>query len=151
MSSNSSSSSSLLLVPSLTCECWEGKTFSSRACLKRHQQSQRHVEYARRNEERQLRIRNAELECELAKARHDLETIREYLRHPQRRHVSQRLKKEVGARAGWRCERCGQTVNANFEVDHIIPLFNAGDNSIDNLQLLCPDCHRTKTAEDRRR
>ena len=58
------------------------------------------------------------------------------------------MKKEVGARAGWRCEICGETVTANYEVDHKIHLFKAGSNSIDNLQILCPECHRTKTAED---
>lgn len=70
---------------------------------------------------------------------------------PQRRHVTSRVKKEVGARAGWKCECCETTVNANYEVDHIVPLYLAGSNDPSNLQLLCPDCHRTKTADDRRR
>lgn len=125
--------------------------FANKACLRRHQQSQRHIEHTKRNEERQLRIRNAELECELAKLRHDNEKLKAYLRDGNRRKVTVRTKKEVGAHAGWKCERCDAVVNANYEVDHIIPLYLAGDNTIENLQLLCPDCHRTKTAEDRRR
>ena len=139
------------LVEQLTCECWQGKIFANKTSIRKHQQSQRHIEYSKRNEEKQLRIRNAELECELAKTRHDLETVTEYLRNPNRRHVTQRMKKEVGARAEWKCQRCEIMVNANFEVDHIIPLYHAGDNTFHNLQLLCPDCHRTKTSEDRQR
>tara|TARA_B110001450_G_scaffold162114_1_gene151097 strand:+ start:1186 stop:1611 length:426 start_codon:yes stop_codon:yes gene_type:complete len=137
------------IVEHLTCECWQGKVFASKASLRKHQQSQRHIEHAKRYEEKQLRIRNAELEYELAKVRHDYETVKGYLRNPNRRTVTPRMKKEVGARAGWKCERCQNTVNANYEVDHIIPLYHAGDNALANLQILCPDCHRTKTAEDR--
>jgi len=139
------------LVEQLKCDCWNGKLFASRASLRKHQQSQRHIEHTKRNEEKQLRIRNAELECELAKVRREYETVKEYLRNPNRRNVTPRMKKEVAARANWSCERCELMVNANYEVDHIIPLYQAGDNSFDNLQLLCPDCHRTKTVDDRRR
>ena len=128
----------------------DGGGFPFNTSLRRHHQSQRHVEYLRRNEERQLRVRNAELERELAKARHDLETLREYLRNPARRAVTPRMKKEVAARAAWRCAACGGVVNANYEVDHVVPLYLAGSNSLENLQVLCPDCHRTKTAADRR-
>jgi 5-methylcytosine-specific restriction endonuclease McrA len=136
------------IVESLTCECWEGKVFASRASLKKHHSSIRHTEFLKRGEERQLRIRNAELEKELARVKSELEKVKSYLKNPSKRSVSQRMKKEVGARAGWKCEVCRDTVNANFEVDHRVPLFKAGDNSFENLQLLCPDCHRTKTAED---
>lgn len=134
----------------LTCECWPGKIFSSKTSLRKHQQSQRHIEHSKRNEEKQLRVRNAELECELAKVRHKFELVKGYLRNPNRRNVTPRMKKEVGARAKWKCERCETTVSANFEIDHIIPLYHAGSNNLDNLQILCPECHRTKTAEDMR-
>ena len=79
------------------------------------------------------------------------------------------------------CKACGQGLYdwayweknthymvMDYEVDHIIPLFRwpeqnikllTWDNlpqwyapwSIQNLQLLCVDCHRTKTAEERRK
>ena len=35
-----------------------------------------------------------------------------------------------------------------FELDHKTPVHKGGDGSDDNLQVLCPECHRAKTAED---
>ena len=32
-----------------------------------------------------------------------------------------------------------------FEIDHIVPLVEGGDNSLDNLQLLCRYCNRSKS------
>lgn len=119
--------------------------------MKRHCQTQRHLEHSKRNEERQLRVRLAEVECECAKLKHDYKLISDYLRYPNRRQVTNRMKKDVAARAKWKCEICNVILNANYEIDHITPLYHAGDNSMDNLQCLCPDCHRTKTAHDRRK
>ena len=39
----------------------------------------------------------------------------------------------------------GEFTDSGFEIDHIIEFSETGDNNIDNLQLLCPDCHRFKT------
>jgi hypothetical protein len=51
--------------------------------------------------------------------------------------------------AGRRCRRCG----SRFRVqgDHIDPHTHGGEMCIDNLQDLCPACHREKTEDDRRR
>lgn len=139
------------LVERLACECTPNKVYANRASLRRHQQTQRHVEFVKRHEERDLRVRLAEAESENARLRRDVERLSEYLRHPSKRQVSGRTKKDVAAKAGWKCETCARTVNANFEIDHKVPLFLGGTNEVDNLQLLCPDCHRTKTAADLRR
>ena len=136
------------LVESLICECTPGKVYPNKSSLKRHFQTQKHLEYTKRNEERHLRVRLGELECELAKLKQENFRMSEYLKNPNRRKVSNRMKKEVAARARWKCEICKIIVNANYEIDHIIPLYHAGDNNLENLQCLCPDCHRTKTAED---
>ena len=137
------------IVERLVCECTPDRVYVSKASLRQHYKTNRHIEHTKRNEEKQLRIRLAELECENAKLSHDLHLVSNYLRHPTRRQVTNRMKKTVAARAKWRCEICQTIVNANYEIDHITPLYKAGDNNLNNLQCICPDCHRTKTAEDR--
>ena len=44
---------------------------------------------------------------------------------------------------GKTCNYCGEIGN---EVDHVIELAAGGDNSIENLQVLCKDCHKKKTS-----
>ena len=64
------------------------------------------------------------------------------------RNVSSRTKRKVAADQKWVCTRCDELLPAEFEVDHILPLFKGGNNHIDNLQALCPTCHAAKTTED---
>jgi 5-methylcytosine-specific restriction endonuclease McrA len=45
---------------------------------------------------------------------------------------------------GKTCNYCGEPGN---EVDHVIELDAGGDNSIENLQVLCRECHKVKTAK----
>lgn len=40
-------------------------------------------------------------------------------------------------------------LTSNLELDHIIPLHLGGSNDCENLQLLCTDCHKTKTIRER--
>lgn len=39
----------------------------------------------------------------------------------------------------------GKFDSAGHQVDHIVDFFKTQDNKIDNLQLLCPNCHAVKT------
>jgi 5-methylcytosine-specific restriction endonuclease McrA len=43
---------------------------------------------------------------------------------------------------GHRCMRCCS--NVPLTVDHIVPLSDGGDNTIDNIQALCKPCNSTK-------
>jgi hypothetical protein len=45
------------------------------------------------------------------------------------------------------CEDKG-LVTIGVEMDHIEPLFKGGSNDDSNLQMLCVECHRQKTATD---
>ena len=45
---------------------------------------------------------------------------------------------------GKTCNYCGEIGN---EVDHVIELAAGGDDSIENLQVLCNPCHKAKTAK----
>lgn len=54
-----------------------------------------------------------------------------------------------------RCDMCGRLIHSNSIVDHIIEIdeTNYQDESItlneDNLQLLCLECHNTKTFQSK--
>ena len=53
------------------------------------------------------------------------------------------VRRAVLERDGFSCRRCGRT--GRMEVDHIMPLHIAIDNSMENLQTLCLKCHWKKT------
>ena len=63
-----------------------------------------------------------------------------------KRSVSETKKKFVASRQGWKCEDCGDQLNAWFEVDHKIRLEHGGGNDVQNLVALCRECHGKKTA-----
>ena len=74
-----------------------------------------------------------------------------------RKRISAHTMKEVGAKYGWRCARCKETLRSDFHVDHIVPLhrrLKLGqrlDNDLDGLQPLCPACHARKNHEEQSR
>jgi 5-methylcytosine-specific restriction endonuclease McrA len=51
----------------------------------------------------------------------------------------QRLCEKVLARDGWRCQRCGRSLN--LQVHHIQFRSHLGDDAEENLITLCADCH----------
>jgi 5-methylcytosine-specific restriction endonuclease McrA len=62
-----------------------------------------------------------------------------------KRSVSESKKKFIAARQGWKCQECKNILPATYEVDHIVRLQYGGSNEVDNLQALCPSCHKNKT------
>ena len=67
----------------------------------------------------------------------------------KKRKVSETTKKVVAANQRWHCSMCNNMLDASYEVDHIVPLYKGGDNSINNLQALCRNCHGKKTIYDK--
>ena len=66
-----------------------------------------------------------------------------------KRCVSETKKKYVASQQEWKCNGCGNQLNAWFEVDHTIRIDQGGSNNIDNLVALCRECHGKKTAFER--
>jgi 5-methylcytosine-specific restriction endonuclease McrA len=58
------------------------------------------------------------------------------------RHISDVVRREVWARDGGVCINCGS--NANIEYDHKTPVSKGGNSELDNIQLLCRPCNRSK-------
>ena len=63
--------------------------------------------------------------------------------------LTTRLRRQVVNRARKQCEYCGLAQagqEATFHVDHVIPLAEGGDTSLDNLALACVSCSLRKGA-----
>lgn len=65
-----------------------------------------------------------------------------------RKNINNMTKKIVASKQKWRCNICGNLLDASYEIDHINPLYKNGTNDINNLQALCRNCHGTKTIYD---
>lgn len=51
----------------------------------------------------------------------------------------------IASKQKWKCKICFEILEARFEIDHIIPLSQGGQESKENLQALCSNCHSKKT------
>ncbi len=60
--------------------------------------------------------------------------------------------KQVLLRENYTCQKCGLRDIEIMEVDHILPksIYPELYSDINNLQVLCPNCHRRKTLKDRK-
>jgi 5-methylcytosine-specific restriction endonuclease McrA len=63
---------------------------------------------------------------------------------PSRPPIPQDVKRTVYARDGGACVQCGSSQQIEF--DHIIPYSKGGADSVNNLQILCRRCNRSKGA-----
>lgn len=68
-----------------------------------------------------------------------------------RTHISQTLKKRLIEEQKNSCAICRKSIQTVSEIDHIRPLSFGGTNDESNLQVLCPNCHATKTRLERKK
>jgi 5-methylcytosine-specific restriction endonuclease McrA len=62
----------------------------------------------------------------------------------RREPIAREVRRVVFERDGGECVECGGTFDLQY--DHIIPIARGGASSVENLQLLCGDCNRRKSA-----
>lgn len=64
---------------------------------------------------------------------------------PKRKQWGVRVRNKIARSQDWRCAICKELLPEMFHLDHIIPLCNHGKDEIFNAQILCANCHSTKT------
>jgi hypothetical protein len=75
-----------------------------------------------------------------------------YSKKIPKRTLSRSLRIEIAYRQSYKCNKCELfPIPPNFEVDHIIELHDGGEDIAENLQALCPACHKLKTRLNRLR
>ena len=60
------------------------------------------------------------------------------------RSIPQDVKIAVAVRDGGLCQHCG-TSSGPMQYDHVVPYSMGGDNSVENIQLLCRRCNAAKS------
>lgn len=78
-----------------------------------------------------------------------IETIRSAERVSRHRRFSSELRKQAILKAGSKCQLChiegsfDETNETSFlEIHHIRPLSKGGENALENIVVLCPNCHK---------
>ena len=64
--------------------------------------------------------------------------------------IPPRVKTRIFDRDGKHCKVCTNPISGSRlpAYDHVVALINGGENRETNIQLLCVDCHKPKTAAD---
>ena len=57
-------------------------------------------------------------------------------------------KKRIAAVNEWKCYMCDTLLPSTYEIDHVIPLFEGGEDTAFNCKPACPGCHRKKSEEE---
>jgi phage FluMu protein Com len=70
-----------------------------------------------------------------------------------KRHVRKKFsdweRRMIACQQAYRCALCAKLLPFAWELDHINPLFNGGDNERQNMQILCGCCHGAKSILER--
>ena len=71
---------------------------------------------------------------------------------PPRAHLTPYLKKQIAYDQGWKCScGCGALLQADFHIDHTVPLWQGGLDTTENMTAMNSHCHARKTAIENQR
>ena len=62
-----------------------------------------------------------------------------------RRRYTPRERMKVAYEQNYLCAKCAKLLPPDWQLDHITPLSQGGDNERENVQALCVACHTDKT------
>ena len=68
----------------------------------------------------------------------------------KRKRVTPFISKKIAARQQFRCAMCGELLQEDWEIDHIVNLQRGGSNDLSNLQALHKRCHAYKNHVEQR-
>lgn len=57
-------------------------------------------------------------------------------------------KKVIAASQMWKCKMCENILTSSYQIDHIVPYSISADDSYNNLQALCANCHSSKSQRE---
>lgn len=77
-------------------------------------------------------------------------TVPEWIGKTPDSKIPDRVKDRIALKAAGCCQKCQREIRPPLraEFDHVIPLILGGEHRETNLQLLCNECHKAKTALD---
>ena len=90
-----------------------------------------------------------------AELNEEVKRLRKRKQGPKRKYRTEPERRRIAKRQNWLCagKGCEHAVKGEeleeYDIDHIIPLTRGGTEDDDNLQALCPGCHRRKTDQER--
>ncbi len=76
-------------------------------------------------------------------------TVAEWIADNPDQSIPPRVRLRVFERANKRCVECTRQIRGgDWQADHVVALINGGEHRESNLQCLCTECHKRKTAGD---
>ena len=69
-------------------------------------------------------------------------------RRTKRMPITYELRWELSAKQRWKCAECKKLLPLAAQVDHVVPLCAGGDDNVQNMQVLCANCHAEKSRKE---
>ena len=65
-----------------------------------------------------------------------------------KRGFTEAIKKQIAASQKWECSLCHALLESTYQVDHTVPLWDGGEDSVGNATAMCVSCHAVKTQNE---